>query len=86
MNEYAHWLTSKEFKEIKEKQVHQQNVAQKLNEDDKKLHSLIVLHNGLKGQHVINSMKKRWNTKLPENNKIETCYSGRRLSALFQIK
>ena len=33
MNGYQHWVISRMFKEIKEKQLNQQNIAQKPNED-----------------------------------------------------
>ena len=56
MNGYAHWLISKEFKEIKERQVHQQNIAQKLNDYDEKLQSLVLLHNGLNGEHFVKKL------------------------------
>ena len=51
------------FKEIKEKQLNQQNIAQKPDEDDKKVCFLILPYNGLKGKHVINTMRKQLNTK-----------------------
>ena len=31
-------------------------------------------------------MRKQLNTKLPEKVKIQTCYTGRRLSSLIRIK
>ena len=86
MNGYPHFVISRVFKEIKEKQLNQQNIFQKPNEDDKKVHSLILPYNGLKGGHVINIVKKRLNTKLPERGKIQTRSTGRRSSSLFEIK
>ena len=63
MNGYPHWVIYRVFKEIKEKQLNQQNIAQKPDEDDKKVCFLILPYNGLKGKHVINTMRKQLNTK-----------------------
>ena len=42
MNEYSHWVIPRVFKGIKEKQFNQENIAQKHNDDDKKVHSFIL--------------------------------------------
>ena len=63
MNGYPHWVIYRVFKEIKEKQLNQQNIAQNPDEDDKKIHSFILPYNGLKREHVTNTMRKQINTK-----------------------
>ena len=46
----------------------------------------ILQDNGLKGKHVIDSMRIQLKTKLPENITAKTYHTSRRLSFLFQIK
>lgn len=66
------------FKEIKEKHSNQYNIAQKTDEDDEKVYSLFLPYNSLKGEYVINTMRKQLNIELPEKVKIQTYYNGKR--------
>ena len=68
MDGCLHWVISKVLKEVKEKQLNQQNISEKTNGDGRKLHSLTLPYYGLKRKHVINSMRKQLNTKLIEKN------------------
>lgn len=52
--------------------MNQQNIAQKSDEDDKKVHSPILLYSGLKREHVINNMRKQLSAKLSEKVKFQT--------------
>lgn len=72
MNACPYWLISRVLKEIEEKQLNQQNIVQKPYEDDKTVYSLIPPYNGLKEEHVINTMRKHMNTKLLKKVKIKT--------------
>ena len=61
MNGCLYWVISRVFKKIKEKQLKQQNIAQKPNENDKKVQSLTLPYKMLKGEHVVNTNKESRN-------------------------
>ena len=54
-------------------------------EDDKK-ELLVVPYQGLKGDFVIKSMKKRLRNLLPSNVKTQIVFTGKKLGTCFQIK
>lgn len=78
INGCKHWVISRVFKEINEKHLNQQNIAQKSDEDDENVYSLFLPYNSLKGEYVINTVRKQLNIELPEKVKIQTYYNGRR--------
>ena len=51
-----------------------------------KNHLLILPYKGEKGTHIINSMKRTISKILPENIKIRTTYTGKRLNTCFKTK
>ena len=86
INNYPHWVISKVFKEIKNKQAYQRNIFQDNNDEDQKQHLLVLSCKGHKGEQVVNSMRKRLNVVLPRNVKIKTSYTGKSLSLCFKTK
>ena len=84
INNYPHWVISKVFKEIKNKQAYQRNISQDNNDEDQKQHFLVLPYKGQKGEQVVNSMRKRLNVVLPRNVKIRTCYTGKKVKFLLQ--
>ena len=86
INNYPHWVISKVFKEIKNKQAYQRNISKDNNDENQKQHLLVLPHKGHKGEQVVNSMRKRSNVVLPRKVKIRTCYAGKRFSSCFKTK
>ena len=72
INSYLHWVISKVFKEIKNKQAYRHNISQYNKNGDQKQHLLILPSKGCKGEQVINSMRTQLNVVLSRNAKIRT--------------
>ena len=51
-----------------------------------KNHLLVLPYQGGKGMHIVNSMKGYVNIILPENVKVQTTFTGKRLSSCFKTK
>ena len=51
-----------------------------------KNHLLLLPYQGEKGIHIVNSMKRYVNKILPENIKVQTVFTGKRLSGCFKTK
>ena len=49
-----------------------------------KNHFLVLPYQGEKGIHIANSMKNYVNRILPENVKVQTAFTGKRLSSCFK--
>ena len=47
---------------------------------------LLLPYQGEKGMHIVNSMKRYVNKILPENVKVQTAFTGKRLSSYFKTK
>ena len=47
---------------------------------------LLLPYQGEKGIHIVNSMKRYVNKILPENVKVQTAFTGKRLSSYFKTK
>ena len=86
INNYPHWVISKVFKEIKDKQSYQCNIFLENKNDGQKRHLLVLPHKGHKGEQMVNSMRKQLNVVLAKNVKIRTCYTGKRLSSCSKLK
>lgn len=80
MNGCQHWI-SNAMKEIKEKQDNKQNIA-----DAKTFHSLMLPNDDLTEEHVIYSVGKQSNIKLPEKVRTQIFYPCRKLNYLFKSK
>ena len=58
-------------------------------EDEKtsiKSHILVLTYTQEKGIHIVNSMKRYVNKILPKNIKVQTAFTGKRLSSCFKAK
>ena len=58
-------------------------------EDEKtsiKSHILVLTYTQEKGIHIVNSMKRYVNKILPKNIKVQTAFTGKRLSSCFKTK
>ena len=86
INNYPHWVISKVFKEIKNKQVYQRNIFLDNKNDGQKKHLLVLPHKRHKGEQMVNSMRKQLNVVLGRNVKIRTCYTGKRLRFCSKLK
>ena len=86
INNYPHWLISKVFKEIKNKQAYQRNIFLDNKSDGQKRQLLVLPHKGHKGEQMVNSMRKQLNVVLARNVKIRTCYTDKRLSSCSKLK
>ena len=51
-----------------------------------KNHILVLPYQGEKGIHIVNSMKSYVNKILPKNVKVQTAFTGKRLSSCFKTK
>ena len=51
-----------------------------------KNHILVLPYQGEKGIHIVNSMKRYVNKILPKNVKVQTAFTGKRLSSCFKTK
>ena len=51
-----------------------------------KNHLLVLPYQGEKGMHIVNSMKRYVNKILLENVKVQTTFTGKRLSSCFKTK
>ena len=51
-----------------------------------KNHILVLLYQGEKGIHTVNSMKRYVHKILPKNVKVQTVFIGKRLSSCFKTK
>ena len=49
-------------------------------------HILVLPYQGEKGIHIVNSMKRYVNKILPKNVKVQTAFTGKRLSSYFKTK
>ena len=58
INGLPDWVIFRVFVEVKEKQLCQQSIAQKPDEDNKNPHCFILPYNDLKEEHVIKTMGK----------------------------
>ena len=84
INNYLHWVITKVFKEIKEMTLSEKEIQVK--EDEKtsiKSHILVLPYQGEKGMHIVNSMKSYVNKILSKNVKVQTAFTGKRLSSCF---
>ena len=60
-----------------------------VNEDENKSiknHILVLPYQGEKGIHIVNSIKSYVNKILPKNVKVQTAFTGKRLSSCFKTK
>ena len=77
----------KVFKEIKETIPSEKEIQVKQDENISiKNHLLVLPYQGEKGIHIVNSMKRYVNKILPENVKVQTTFTGKRLSSCFKTK
>ena len=51
-----------------------------------KNHILVLPYQGEKGIHIVNSIKSYVNKILPKNVKVQTAFTGKRLSSCFKTK
>ena len=75
------------FEEIKEMTPSEKEILAKEDENtSNKNHLLLLPYQGEKGIHIVNSMKRYVNKILPENIKVQTVFTGKRLSGCFKTK
>ena len=75
------------FKEIKKITPLEKEIQVKKNENTSiENYLLVLLYQGEKGMHIVNSMKRYVNKILPENAKAQTAFTGKRLSSCFKTK
>ena len=86
INNFPHWVISKVFKEIKNKQSYQRNIFLDNKNDGQKKHLLVLPHKGHKGKQMVNSMRKQLNVVFARNVKTRTCYTSKRLSSCSKLK
>ena len=87
INNYPHWVITKVFKEIKEMTPSEKEIQVKEDENTSiKNHLLVLPYQGEKGINIVNSMKRYVNKILPENVKVQTAFTGKRLSSCFKTK
>ena len=86
INNFPHWVISKVFKEIKNKQSYQRNIFLDNKNDGQKKHLLVLPHKGHKGKQMVNSMRKQLNVVFARNVKTRTCYASKRLSSCSKLK
>ena len=87
ISNYLHWVITKVFKEIKEMTPSEKEIQVKEDENTSiKNHILVLPYQGEKGIHIVNSMKSYVNKILPKNVKVQTAFTGKRLSSCFKTK
>ena len=87
MNNYPHWVITKVFKEIKEITSSEKEVQVEEAENTSiKNHFLVLAYQGEKGICIVNSMERYVKKILPENVKIETTFTGKRISSCIKTK
>ena len=87
INNYLHWVITKVFKEIKEMTPSENEIQVKEDENTSiKNHLLVLPYQGEKGINIVNSMKRYVSKILPENVKVQTAFTGKRLSSCFRTK
>ena len=87
INNYPHWVITKVFKEIKEMTPSEKEIQVKEDENTSiKNHILVLPYQGEKGIHIVNSIKSYVNKILPKNVKVQTAFTGKRLSSCFKTK
>ena len=62
------------------------DVVEKRNVNEENQHLLLVPYQGIKGDFVIKSMKKRMKTLLPTNIRTKIAFTGSKLSTCFQVR
>ena len=87
INNYPHWVITKVFKEIKEMIPSEKEIQVKEHENTTiKNHVLVLPYQGEKGIHILDSMKRYVNKSLPKSVKVQTPFTGKRLSSCFKTK
>ena len=87
MNNYPYWVITKVFNEIKEITSLEKEVQVEEAENTSiKNHFLVLAYQGEKGIHIVNSMERYVNKILPENVKIQTTFTGKRMSSCIKTK
>ena len=84
IDNYPHWVITKVFKETTS--LEKGNQIDEATDINSKNHLLVLPYKGEKGMHIINSMKRNVSKILPENVKIRTAYTAKRLSTCFKTK
>ena len=88
-NDYPKWVINQVLNEVEEKHKTNVNVSAESQVSpvtDLKRHLLVLLYQGQKGDFIIESMKKRLKTLLPDNFKTDVVFQGKQLSSCFNIK
>ena len=70
-NSYPSWFIDKVIKQVQQAQKVQTNTANENENDNKKIHRLLLPYQGDESCNIIKSMNKRINKLLPNNTKIE---------------
>ena len=84
-NKYPSWVIDKVIKQVQQAQKVPTNTANE-NENDKKIHRLLLPYQGDAGCNIIKSINKCINKLLPNNTKIEVMFKNTKLSSCFNIK
>ena len=88
-NGYPMWMINQVMEKVKETnntETTSANELDTLEENNDKLHSLILPYAGPKGKSIIKSMNNNMQQILPNNVKTRITYTGRNLGTKFQIK
>ena len=84
-NNYPQWVIRKVFRKINEMTPSEKEIQVNKNENTSLKSRLLVLPDqGEKGIYIASSMKRYVNKVLPENVKVQTAFTGKRLRSCFK--
>ena len=84
-NSYPSWVIDKVFKQVQQAQQVPSNTVNEKENDNQKIHRLLLPYRGDKGCNIKKSMNKCVNRLLPNNTKIEVAFKSANLSSCFKL-
>ena len=83
---YPSWVIDKVIKQVQQAQKVPTNTANENENDNKKIHRLLLLYQGDEGCNIIKSVNRCVNKLLPNNTKIEVTFKSTKLSSCVHVK
>ena len=85
-NSYSSWDIDKVIKQVQQAQKVPTNTANENENDNKKIHRLLLPYQRDESCNIIKSINKCINKLLPNNTKIEVTFKSTKLSSCFNVK
>ena len=85
-NNYPSWVIDKVFKQVQQAQQVPSNTVNETENDNQKIHRLLLPYRGDKDCNIKKSMNKCVNRLLPNNTKTEVAFKSAKLSSCFNVE